>query len=173
MLTCFSIIVGILLAFVCVKKGIFPSWAIFVNVVIAVYAAVMSAPYFLKMISGGGVADDFSYHVVVAMVTTAGMIFAVLQIIATIFITGNYVVTFPKIFGHIASGVFGFAAGKIIASFLILILCITPLAAKPAMARFNLRSEEPAKELTSLIYMCNFMSSASLQGRTGISKDIQ
>ena len=172
MLAIFSVIVGIALAVVCVRKGFFPSWAIVFNVIVAVYATVMLAPVWVELISKQGAPVDFRYHIVIAMIATAGMIFAVLQIIASTFITGTYVVAFPKLFDYIASATLGFLAGKIVASFLILILCITPLASKPYMEKFNLRSEETPKELTPVIRTCNFMASATLQVYTDISEDI-
>ncbi len=172
MLAIFSVIVGIALAVICVRKGFFPTWAIVFNVMVAVYAAVMLAPYWVGLISDQGAASDFRYHIVAAMVATAGMIFAVLQIIATTFITGTYMVSFPKLFDYVASATIGFLGGKIVASFLILILCITPLAAKPSMEKYNLRSEEMPKELTAVIRTCDFMASATLQVYTDKSEEV-
>ncbi len=172
MLAIFSVIVGIALAVVCVRKGFFPSWAIVFNVMVAVYLAVMLAPLWVRIVAEQGADSSSRYHIVLAIFATAGLTFAVLQIIASTFITGTYVVAFPKLFDYIASATLGFLAGKIVASFLILILCITPLAAKPSMDKFNLRSKETPKELTAVIQTCNFMASASLQVYTDRSEDL-
>jgi hypothetical protein len=172
MLTTFSVIVGIALAVVCARKGFFPAWAIVFNIMVAVYATVMLAPYWVELISGQGTASDFRYHIILAMLATAGMIFAVLQIIATTFITGTYMITFPKLFDYVASATIGFLGGKVIAGFLILILCITPMAAKPSMDKYNLRSEETPKELKPVIYTCSFMATATLQVYTDKSEEV-
>jgi hypothetical protein len=176
MLAIFSVIVGLAFAVLCVRKGFFPTWAIAFNVMIAVYVAVyvavMLAPFWVRIVAGQGSSSNDRYHIVFAMFATAGIIFAVLQIIASTFITGKFAVTFPKLFNYLASVTLGFLTGKILASFLILMLCITPLPSKPFMEKYNLRSVETPKELTAVIKTCNFIASASLQVYTDKSEEL-
>jgi multidrug efflux pump subunit AcrB len=163
MVTVIALIIGILFAVYCVRRTFFPSWAIVFNIMLSIYVAVMVMPVFSHLIFQKFEASEVRYHIAIAMVMFAGILFALTHIITKTFITGLYQINFNKIFDFIASALAGVLTGFIVTSFIFLAICITPISAMPFMQGYNIRSETTPKELKPVIRSCNFISWASLQ----------
>ena len=112
-------------AYFAIKLGFYQMWAIMFNLVISVYLA-----FFLMSVVSDvtGVGGDSLYGSALMLLTISVVVFVILQGISYIFITGQFEVSFPKIFDVLGSGFLGSLAGFLVWSFISLLICITPFS---------------------------------------------
>ncbi len=113
---------ALFLAAVMVKKGLYETWTLFFNVVIAVYLGFTLGPV-LKNLLG---IDQAGVEVLV-LLGTAIVSLTVLYLFSYIIFLSQFHVTFPKILDSAAGGLFGFLTGFLIYSFIVFLICISPL----------------------------------------------
>ncbi|MHC4150316.1 MAG: hypothetical protein ACYSR5_12655 [Planctomycetota bacterium] len=119
-----GILVGAAFARFAISKGFYETWAIFFNILIAVYLAVYLRPLIVDIAALG----DMPYSNALTMTGTAVGLFLVLHGVTYTFVTGQMTVAFPKVFDVVGSALLGFLGGLLIWSFLTLLVCITPLS---------------------------------------------
>ncbi len=118
-----GILVGAAFARFTISKGFYETWAIFFNILIAVYLAVYLRPVIVDIAALG----DMPYSNAITMIGTAVGVFLVLHGVSYTFVTGQLSVPFPKVFDTIGSGFLGFLGGLLIWSFVTLLVLITPV----------------------------------------------
>ena len=112
MIALISIIIGSLFAYMGVKKTFFPVWSTFFNVIVSIYLGVMLAPLITSCLPVEAAAYKALYLLGVSL-----LVFAFAQILAVVFLTSDFSVSFPIFLNKIGAGVLGFATGFIISSF--------------------------------------------------------
>jgi hypothetical protein len=117
-----GIVLAFLLAAIMVKKGLYETWTLFFNIVIAVYLGLTLGPV-LKNLLG---IEQRSVEVFV-LFGTAVVSLTVLYLFSYIIFLSQFNVTFPKLVDSAGGGLFGFLTGFLIYSFVVFIICISPL----------------------------------------------
>jgi len=119
-----SVLIGLVLAFVSVRKGFFETIVLFFNTTLSVYVAVFLTPYVVTAIPaameipGGLIATSFLLFFVS---------FLILFGISFVLFTGECRVPFPRVFDVICSSFLGFGTGFLTSSYLLLMLSLIPV----------------------------------------------
>jgi hypothetical protein len=123
---------ALLLAAIMVKKGLYETWTLFFNVVIAVYLGLTLGPV-LKNLLGieRGAGEVF------VLFGTAVISLTVLYLFSYIIFLSQFSVTFPKLLDLAGGGMFGFLAGLLIYSFVVFLICVSPLNPYAKKIGFN------------------------------------
>lgn len=130
MLFWLGILVGVALAYLAVKMGFYETWVLLFNLTVAVYLGLFLRPIVADFIPAAAGTD---FGPALTMLAIAGAVFAILQGLSFVFLTGQFKVPFPKIFDVVVSGILGFCAGLLIWSFVFLLVTISPFAREPAV----------------------------------------
>ena len=156
------IAVGLVFALIGYKKTWYPSWALLFNILISVYTSIMITPQIVDNVPFIRVyLSSFSYSAFA--LTSAVIIFAVMQLLTFKFFTSVYVISFPKLLNTIGSAVLGFLTGSVIAGFLFFLINITPLSDFPAVRSFTQDRQISDKTNNVMLTTCNFVHNISLQ----------
>ena len=160
-----AVSVGIITAFIGVKKGFYTLWALLFNILIAIYLGILLTPSVI-----GWVPDltDSGYHQAACVAGIAVIVFAVLQTISMLCVTEDFQPALPELVGRIGAPLLGFLAGYLVTCFLVFVICIMPFAKHPVAKNF-LGEEKPAPTaLASVEKACNFVGIISLQYQQNI-----
>jgi uncharacterized membrane protein required for colicin V production len=120
-----GILAGGLFAWFAIRIGFYEMWAMLFNIVISIYVAVFLTPVIIDIIPAAG---DTSYGNALTMATAAIGVFLILYVITYLFLTGQFKVSFPRIFETLGAGVLGFLAGFLIWSFAAVLIWATPVS---------------------------------------------
>jgi uncharacterized membrane protein required for colicin V production len=123
---------ALLLAAVMVKKGLYETWTLFFNIVIAVYLGLTLGPV-LKNLLG---IDKAGVEVLV-LLGTAVVCLIVLYLFSYIIFLSQFHVTFPKLLDSAGGGLLGFLTGFLIYSFVVFLICVSPLNPYAKKIGFN------------------------------------
>jgi hypothetical protein len=118
-----GIVLALASAVLTAKKGLFETWTLFFNVVIAVYLGLTLGPV-LKSLLG----IERSGGAVFVMLGTAVICLTVLYIFSYVIFLSQFHVTFPKVLDVIGGSLLGFLTGLLIWSFLAFLICVSPLS---------------------------------------------
>ena len=117
-----GIALALFLAAYMVKKGLYETWTLFFNLVIAVYLGFTLGPV-LKNLLG---IDQPGVEVLVLLGTSI-ICFTVLYLLSYIIFLSQFHITFPKLIDYVGGGLFGFLTGLLAYSFIVFLICISPL----------------------------------------------
>ena len=120
----FGILVAGLFAWFAVGIGFYEMWVMLFNIVISIYLAVFLRPIIVNIPAVG----DTPYSNALAMIAIALASFSVLHGISYTFITGQFKVSFPRIFNTLGTGFLGFLAGFLVWNFVSFLIFITPIS---------------------------------------------
>ena len=152
-----AILAGGAFIWLAVRLGFYETWILSFNVLVAMYVSVFLAPTVAELALMTGAAG--SYLVALSMVVLAGGCFAILQGLSYVFLTGQFSVTFPRVFDILLSGALGFAVGFLILSFVALILTTTPLAEQELVSNAGLNPESQKTTISYLAWSCDLIHS--------------
>lgn len=126
------ILVGGLLTRYAVKIGFYEMWAMFFNIVIAIYVALYLTQHILDNINEAN--NIPCCHALTLMVLAIGT-FLILHGITYVLFTSQFMVTFPKIFDVLFAGFLGFFTGYLVLSFAIIIIALTPFGERAGITK--------------------------------------
>ena len=129
-----GIVVGGFFIWLAVRMGFYETWALLFIVVISVYALTLT--------------------------TIAVGTFLILHGISYTFLTGQFNVSFPKIFDNLGAGVLGFLAGFLIWSFAALLISATPIGQKCFARAIGFGPEIQQTNGSYICWWCNLVSTA-------------
>ena len=138
MLLLAGILVGGICVWYAIKIGFYETWAILLNVVIAIYIALFLARpivNFLPEETGSIPCCD----AIVLLIVAAGS-FLILYGITYILFTSQFSVPFPKIFDILFAGIVGFFGGFLVLSFAALIIFLTPFGKYAAIDKESVKN---------------------------------
>lgn len=163
-----SILAGGLFAWVAIKIGFYDMWAMLFNIVISVYAAIFLTPVIVDIIPAAG---DTSYGNAMTLAATAIGTFLILHGISYIFLTGQFRVSFPRVFDILFTGLLGFLAGVLISSFAALMVTATPISQNrfASEAGFNRRSQQA--NISYICWWCDLVNSIVSSPDTEITSE--
>jgi hypothetical protein len=129
-----GIILALILAALTAKKGLYETWTLFFNVLIAVYLGLTLGPVLkgLLGIKGGGE--------IFVMLGTAVISLTVLYLFSYVIFLSQFHVTFPKILDAVGGGLLGFLTGLLIWSFIAFLISVSPLSRYGAIKKIGFNS---------------------------------
>ncbi len=146
-----GILVGGTFAWFAIKLGFYQTWALVFNIIISIYLAVYLQPIIANIPAVG----NTPYSNALAMAVIALASFLILHGISYTFLTGQFNVSFPKVFDTLGAGLLGFLAGFLVWSFLILLIYITPASQDSFVKGIGFTNEF---QQTSVSYISRFCS---------------
>ena len=145
-----GILVGGVFAWFAIKMGFYETWAMLFNIIISIYLAVHLQPIIADVVPAAG---DTPYSNALTMIATAIVSFLILHSISYTFLTGQFSISFPKIFDTLGAGFLGFLAGFLVWSFVSLLIYITPISQNAFVKEIGFGSQF---EQTSVPYICRW-----------------
>jgi hypothetical protein len=167
------IITGFVFAFIGYRKTWYSTWAVLFNVLIAVYASIMTIPQVIEEFPViRSYLGNFSYSVFILV--TAVIVFAVMQLLAFKFFTAVYMVSFPKILNGAGAAVLGFLTGSVVAGFLLFLISITTLSDNSTVRLFTQDKQSADQANIIVLESCDFVHNISLQPNpVGVDKQME
>lgn len=144
-----GILAGGIFAWFAIKMRLYQTWALTFNIIISIYLAIYLRPTITSIPSVG---NDPSSSVLTLLTIALGS-FAILQGISYIFLTGQFNVSFPKVFDTLGTGILGFLTGFLVWSFLSLLIYITPASRNSILKEIGFTGEF---KQTSISYVSSF-----------------
>jgi hypothetical protein len=129
-----GIVIAIMLAVGCAKRGLYETWALVFSSVMAVYIAIFAEPFASAALPSAS-ETPFGYMLVVAGLAIGT--FIILNGISLISATGHFSVPFPKLLDISTAVVLGFATGFLLWNFGAFVVCNAPVFPKDFAATIN------------------------------------
>jgi len=163
MMVLLGIIFGLVFAWFAAGHGFYAMWAVLVNVVIAMYVAIMLTPMAVEIILGED-ASPYAHAGFIGGITA--VVFVILHTLAITFLTGTFEVSLPKIFNNIGAGLLGFITGMILWGLVCFILLVMPVRKDYFGAEFNLAGDLERMSQLSVCRTCRLVNVLSRQSNS-------
>lgn len=163
-----GILVGGVFIWFAVKIGFYEMWAMLFNIVISIYVAIFLTPVILDIVPGAG---DISFCNAFAMAVLAIGTFFILYGITYVFLTGQFNVSFPKIFDILFTGILGFLAGFLVLSFAALVITITPISQNRFVKQVGFNRQSQQANITYICWWCDLVNSIVSSPDTKITSE--
>ena len=150
------------------KIGFYEMWAMLFNIVISIYVAIFLTPVILDIVPEAG---DISFCNAFAIVVLAIGTFFILYGITYVFLTGQFNVSFPKIFDILFTGILGFLAGFLVLSFAALVITITPISQNRFVRQLGLNRNSQQANITYICWWCDLVNSIVSSPDTKITSE--
>ena len=160
-----GILVAITFAAYMAKKGLYEAWVLGFNILIAVYLAVFLGPTIANI---PAVASQPCCSAL-GMTGTAIATFLVLQVLAWLFITGQFGISFPKLLDQSGAAVIAFFAGLLVWSFISYLLFLTPVTQKNKFASMGLNASYNQKNISYISASCNLIGKFAAAKDSGLA----
>lgn len=144
-----GILVGGTFAWFAIKLRFYQTWTLVFNIIISIYLGLYLRPVIVNIPAVG----DTPYSNALAMAAVALASFLILHGISYTFFTGQFNVSFPKVFDAVGTGLLGFLAGFLVWSFLSLLFYITPVSQNTFVKEIGFTDQF---QQTSVLYLSRF-----------------
>jgi len=151
-----GILTGGLFTWFAIKIGFFEILAMFFNIVISIYTAIFLAPVILEVIPEAG---DIPCCDSIALAILGVGTFFILYGITYVFLTGQFKVSFPKLFDILLTGVLGFLAGFLVLSFAALVITITPISQNRFVKQVGFNRTSQQANISYICWWCDLVNS--------------
>lgn len=149
-----GLLVGATFAWFAIKLRFYQTWALLFNIIISIYLAV----YLRPVIANISVVGDTPYSNALTMIVIALASFLILHGISYTFLTGQFNVSFPKVFDTLGTGLLGFLAGFLVWSFLSLLIYITPASQNTFVKGIGFKDEFRETSVSYISRFCNLVN---------------
>ncbi len=119
-----GILVGVLFSYFAIKIGFYEMWILMFNIVISVFLGIFLGP----TISNIPVVADAPFCNILSILTITAAAFMILHGISYVFFTGQFSVSFPRIFNVLGAAFLGFLAGFLVWCFATILVCTSPIS---------------------------------------------
>ncbi len=157
-----AVIAGAGFSYMGLKKGFLSMWAICFNLLISVYLCVMLLGVIAAAVPDSG-GESYYYSCALCMLIVCGLVFGVLQLIASNYFSGGFQITFPKLFDSIGAAVLGFISGYLVCCVLIFIVSLMPFSNYSFVSGVLSPKNLPASVSKPVVSVCDFIGRASIQ----------
>jgi len=154
------VFIGVLFGWMGFKKGVFVFWTTLLNLMIAVYVAVMAAPVIIQI---SPEYKDTGYYEAACVFLTGGLLFAALQSFAIAVIFPDSENMFPAAVDKIGGAIAGFLTGYSMTAFLLLVFCIMPFSRQGYLDAVAKRDTILNLSSKSMVRICRIIESYSLE----------
>jgi hypothetical protein len=149
-----GILVGGIFAWLAIKLGFYQTWALVFNIIISIYLGLYLQPAITNISAVG----DTPFSNALSMLAIAVAAFLILQGISYTFITGQFNISFPKVFETLGSGFLGFLAGYLVWSFIALFIYITPISQSTFVKEAGFKDELQQSSVSYISRFCNMVN---------------
>jgi hypothetical protein len=149
-----GILVGGIFAWLAVKLGFYQTWALVFNIIISIYLSL----YLLPAIANISAVGDTPYSNALSILIIAVVSFLIFQGISYTFLTGQFNISFPRVFDTLGSGLLGFLAGYLVWSFLSLLIYITPVSQNTFVKDSGFKDEFQQTSVAYISRFCNLVN---------------
>lgn len=163
----FGILVAGLFAWFAVGIGFYEMWVMLFNIVISIYLAVFLRPIIVNIPAVG----DTPYSNALTMIAIALASFSILHGISYTFITGQFKVSFPKIFNTLGTGFLGFLAGFLVWNFVSFLIFITPISQDTFVRGIGFNDEFQQSNVSVIYRLCNLVNTVVSSRDSEISSE--
>ncbi len=132
MLEYLGILIGIALALVFLKRGLYESWAFFINLVISVYFGITLGPILADSVSN----NPGEWAISLSIAGIFGACFLILFGLTYLIFISQFEIEFTKIIDYIGGGFFGLLSGLLVWSFISMVLCTAPFTQNEGIRKF-------------------------------------
>ncbi len=146
-----SILIAAVFAWFAIKMGLYETWTMLFNIVIAVYLAVFLGPIVATI---PGIPDTL-YSSIISIFATAVAVFLILHSISYLFITGQLSIPFPKILDVLGSSLLRFLAGFLVWSFVSLLVFMTPVSQNKIVKEFGFGDQFSQTNIPYIAWWCD------------------
>jgi glucan phosphoethanolaminetransferase (alkaline phosphatase superfamily) len=147
-----TILGGAIFAWFAIKIGFYEIWALLFNILISVYLAIYLTPIVTDILPA---TLDTNYGTTLTIIALAAAVFLILYGITYILFTGQFKVPFPKIFDILFAGSLGFLTGFLVLSFIVLLICVTPISQNEFLNEMGLNREAQQANISYLCWWCD------------------
>lgn len=147
-----TILGGAIFAWIAIKIGFYEIWALLFNIVISIYLAIYFTPIVTDILP---TTLDTNYGITLTIIALAAAVFLILYGITYVLFTGQFKVPFPKIFDILFAGFLGFLAGFLVLSFIVLLICITPISQNQFLNEMGFNGEAQQTNISYLCWWCD------------------
>ncbi|MHC4726569.1 MAG: CvpA family protein [Planctomycetota bacterium] len=151
-----GILTGGLFIWFAIKIGFYEMLAMLFNIVISIYVAIFLAPVILETVPEAG---DIPCCNAFAMAVLGIGTFFILYGITYVFLTGQFKVSFPKLFDILFTGVLGFLAGFLVLSFAALVITITPISQNRYVKQVGFDRNSQQANISYICWWCDLVNS--------------
>jgi uncharacterized membrane protein required for colicin V production len=151
-----GILTGGLFIWFAIKIGFYEMWAMLFNIVISIYVAIFLTPVILDIIPEAG---DMPCSNAFALAVLAVGTFFILYGITYVFLTGQFKVSFPKLFDILFTDILGFLAGFLVLSFAALVITITPISQNRFVRQVGLNRQSQQANISYICWWCDLVNS--------------
>jgi len=155
MLFWLAILVGGLFAWLAVKAGFYNTWTMLFNIVVAIYMAVFLTPIVAEFVPAVGGTSCCNALTLIAIAIGT---FFILYGISYTFITGQFNVSFPRVFDILFAGLMGFLAGFLVSSFVAFVICITPISQNKIANEIGLNRQSQQATISYICWWCDLVN---------------
>jgi len=149
-----GILVAGTFAWSAIKLGFYETWALVFNIIISIYLAIFLRPIIVNI----PVVGDTPYSNALSMLAVALASFLILHGISYTFLTGQFNVSFPKVFNTLGTGFLGFLAGFLVWSFLSLLIYMTPASQNTFIKGFGFTDQYRQASISCISRFCNLVN---------------
>ena len=155
-----GILVAACFAYFTSKIGFHQTWAMVFNIVISIYVAILLTPVIADAIPA---ATDTAYgYALILAAITIGLLVTLQGI--TYALTGQFSVTFPKVFNSVGSGILGFLAGFLVWSFIVVAVSTTPISASNIGQTIGLGKKTEQTHVSYITWWCDLVDAVAGAG---------
>jgi hypothetical protein len=131
-----GIVLALIIAALMAKKGLYETWTLLFNVVIAVYLGLTAGPVLKGLLGVQGRGGE-----VFVMLGTAVICLTVLYMFSYVIFLSQFHVTLPKILDFVGGGLLGFLTGLLIWSFVAFLISVSPLGSSGTLGKIGFNSD--------------------------------
>jgi hypothetical protein len=147
-----GILTGGLFIWFAIKIGFYETLALLFNIVISIYTAIFLTPIITDIVPEAG---EFPCCEALSLIVISGGTFLILFGITYIFLTGQYKVTFPKVFDILFAGLLGFFTGFLVLSFAAFIITVTPISQNKFVSTIGFNRQSEKTNLSNICWWCD------------------
>lgn len=151
-----GILAGGLFTWLAVKIGFYEIWVMLFNIIISIYTAIFLRPVIIDVVPS---ACNTSYGNALVLAVTAVGTFLILFGISFVFLTGEYNISFPKIFDILFAGLLGFLSGFLVLSFAALIITVTPISQNRLIREIGFNRQSQQANISYICWWCDAVNS--------------
>ncbi len=151
-----GILTGGLFTWFAIKIGFYEMWALLFNIVISIYTAIFLSPVILNIVPEAG---DIPCSNALALAVLGGGTFFILYGITYVFLTGQFKVSFPKLFDILFTGILGFLAGFLVLSFAALVITLTPISQNRFVKQVGFNRHSQQANISYICLWCDLVNS--------------
>jgi len=164
-----GILVGACFAYFTSKIGFYQTWAMVFNIVVSIYLAIFLTPVIADAIPA---ATDTAYGYALILTAIAIGSLVILQGITYTLFTGQFSVTFPKVFNSVGGGILGFLAGFLVWSFLAVVVSTTPASANSVAQTIGFGRKVEQTNVPYISWWCNLVNTMTASEDSNTPQEI-